>query len=174
MNDFDFLAGTWDVTNRRLADFLNADSGWEEFPAVSRATRHFDGAASFDEIEFPTKGSAGMTLRLYDPEREQWTLNWASRRTGTLFPPVTGRFDAVTGTGVFEGEDTYDGTAVRVRFVWSRTRSGAGTGVNAGVEVDADADSPRWEQFFSADGGATWVRNWTMDFSRRSADGSAA
>ncbi|WP_327306109.1 hypothetical protein [Streptomyces sp. NBC_01298] len=159
MNDFDFFAGTWDVTNRWLADFLDADSGWEEFPAVSRATRHFDGAASFDEIEFPTKGFAGMTLRLYDPEREQWTLNWASRRTGTLFPPVTGRFDATTGTGVFEGEDTYEGKAVRVRFVWSRT--GAGT------------DSPRWEQFFSADGGAGWVHNWTMDFSRRAVEGAA-
>ncbi|MFZ3498466.1 hypothetical protein ACODT5_35445 [Streptomyces sp. 5.8] len=158
MNDFDFLVGTWDVSNRWLADFLDADSGWEAFPAVSRATRHFGGAASFDEIEFPTKGFAGMTLRLYEPEREQWTLNWANRRTGTLFPPVTGGFDPATGTGVFEGEDTYGGKAVRVRFVWSRT----------------EADSPRWEQFFSADGAEkNWVHNWTMDFSRRAADAAA-
>lgn len=157
MNDFDFFVGTWDVSNRWLADFLDADSGWEVFPAVSRATRHFDGAASFDEIEFPTKGFAGMTLRLYEPEREQWTLNWAGRRTGTLFPPVTGRFDPATGTGVFEGEDTYGGKDVRVRFVWSRTETG----------------SPRWEQFFSADGAESWVHNWTMDFSRRAA-GTAA
>lgn len=158
MNDFDFLVGTWDVSNRWLADFLDADSGWEASPAVSRATRHFDGAASFDEIEFPTKGFAGMTLRLYEPEREQWSLNWASRRTGTLFPPVTGGFDPATGTGVFEGEDTYGGKAVRVRFVWSRT----------------ETDSPRWEQFFSADGAEkNWVHNWTMDFSRRAADTAA-
>ncbi|WP_327253420.1 hypothetical protein [Streptomyces sp. NBC_01244] len=157
MNDFDFLVGTWDVSNRWLADFLDGGSGWEEFPAVSRATRHFDGAASFDEIEFPTKGFAGLTLRLYEPERERWTLNWSSRRTGTLFPPVTGRFDPATGTGVFQGEDTYGGKDVLVRFVWSRT----------------DTDSPRWEQFFSADGGESWIHNWAMDFSRRAA-GTAA
>ncbi|MFI6148256.1 hypothetical protein [Streptomyces sp. NPDC051109] len=150
MNDFDFLLGTWDVTNRRRLDFLDPDGEWEEFPAVSRASRHFDGAASFDEIEFPTEGYAGLTLRLYDPEREQWSLYWASRRTGTLFPPVTGRF--TDGVGVFEGEDTYAGKAVGVRFVWSGTASG----------------SPRWEQFFSLDGGASWIHNWTMDFRPRS------
>jgi hypothetical protein len=32
MNDFDFLAGTWDVANRWLGDFLDPGSGWEEFP----------------------------------------------------------------------------------------------------------------------------------------------
>ncbi|MEW2136944.1 hypothetical protein AB0892_10145 [Streptomyces sp. NPDC005409] len=150
MNAFDFLTGTWDVTNRWRTDFLDADSAWEEFPAVSRASRHFDGGASFDEIVFPTKGFGGLTLRLFDREREEWSLYWSSRRTGTLFPPVTGRFDG--GRGVFEGEDTHAGKAVRVRFVWSGTAPG---------------ESPRWEQFFSLDEGATWIHNWTMDFARR-------
>ncbi|MGW0364266.1 hypothetical protein [Streptomyces sp. NPDC002990] len=149
MHDFDFLVGSWDVTNRWRTDFLDADSQWEEFPAVSRASRHFDGGANFDEIEFPTKGFAGITLALYDREREQWSLSWASRRTGTLFPPVTGRFEG--GRGVFEGDDTHDGKPVRVRCVWSGTETG----------------SPRWEQFFSLDGGGSWLRNWTMDFTRR-------
>nr|WP_133897680.1 hypothetical protein [Streptomyces sp. KS 21] len=151
MNDFDFLFGTWDVTNRWRTDFLDPDSDWEEFPALSKASRHFEGAANFDEIEFPTKGFAGLTLRLYDPEREQWSLYWASRRTGTLFPPVTGRF--TDGTGVFEGEDTHAGKVVRARFVWK----------------DIRADSARWEQYFSLDEGATWLLNWTMDLTRRTA-----
>ncbi|MEU7552394.1 hypothetical protein AB0B01_08515 [Streptomyces sp. NPDC044571] len=150
MNDFDFLLGTWDVTNRRRTDFLDADSAWEEFPAVSRASRHFDGHASFDEIEFPTKGFAGLTLRLYDPVREQWSLYWASGRTGTLFPPVVGGFRG--GTGVFEGEDSYEGKAVRVRFVWR----------------DITADSARWEQYFSVAEDDRWLLNWTMDLSRTS------
>lgn len=150
MNDFDFLAGSWDVTNRWRTDFLDPDSEWEEFPAVSRVSRHFDGGASFDEIEFPTKGFAGLTLRLFDGEREEWSLYWASKRTGALFPPVVGRFE--DGRGVFEGEDTHDGKAVRVRYLWSGTTSG----------------SPRWEQFFSLDAGETWLHNWTMDFRARS------
>ncbi|MCX4691791.1 hypothetical protein [Streptomyces sp. NBC_01408] len=149
MNDFDFLIGTWDVANRWRADFLDADSAWEEFPAVSRVSRHFDGGASFDEIDFRTKGFGGLTLRLFDREREQWSLYWSSRSTGLLFPPVVGRFDG--GRGVFEGEDTHDGKAVRVRFVWSGTAAG---------------ESPRWEQFFSVDEGDTWLQNWTMDFTR--------
>src|SRR5579859_4054794 len=86
MNDFDFFTGTWNVRNRWRTDFLDETSEWEEFPGVSRASRHFDGAAHFDEIDFPTKGSSGLTLRLYDPERAQWSLYWASKRTGTLFP----------------------------------------------------------------------------------------
>ncbi|MFZ3471116.1 hypothetical protein ACODT3_21045 [Streptomyces sp. 4.24] len=37
-----------------------------------------------DEIEFPTKGAAGLTVRLHDHERGRWTLNRAmdfTRRT---------------------------------------------------------------------------------------------
>lgn len=102
INDFDFLVGTWDVTNRWRTDFLDEASDWEEFPAVSHATRHFDGGASFDEITFPTKGFAGLTLRLYDRERGEWSLYWASARTGTLFPPVVGRFSGGRG-GVLRG-----------------------------------------------------------------------
>lgn len=138
------------VANRRRTDFLDARSAWEDFPAVSRASRHFGGHASFDEIEFPTLGSAGLTLRLYDPERGQWSLHWAGARTGTLFPPVAGGFRE--GVGVFEGEDGYEGTPVRVRFVWR----------------DITADSARWEQCFCTDGGAGWLLNWTMDFTRTS------
>ncbi|MFG2879670.1 hypothetical protein ACGFYU_32450 [Streptomyces sp. NPDC048337] len=149
MNDFDFLVGDWDVLNRWRVDFLDVESDWEEFPAVSRGSRHFDGGASFDEIDFPTKGFGGLTLRLFDREREEWSLYWSSRRTGTLFPPVVGRFEG--GRGVFEGEDTHDGKAVRVRFVWS------------GITEDA----ARWEQFFSVDGGDSWIHNWTMELARR-------
>lgn len=149
MNDFDFLTGTWDVANTWRTDFLDENSPWEEFPAVSRASRHFGGAANVDEIEFPTKGFSGLTVRLYDPVREQWSLYWASKRTGTLFPPVTGRFDG--DRGEFHGDDTHDGKQVRVRFVWS------------GVSED----SARWEQAFSVDGGRTWVTNWIMRLTRR-------
>ncbi|WP_433888757.1 hypothetical protein [Streptomyces sp. CA-111067] len=149
MNDFDFLTGDWDVANRRLLDFLDGDSGWEEFPGTSRASRHFGGAANFDEIDFPTKGTAGLTIRLYDPERELWSLYWASKTTGTLFPPVTGRFAG--GRGEFSGEDSYEGKPVGVRFVWS--------GITAGAA--------RWEQAFSVDGGSTWLTNWVMDLTRR-------
>src|SRR5271155_1043695 len=149
MHDFDFFAGTWDIVNRWRTDFLDSSSEWEEFPGISHASRHFDGHASFDEIIFPTKGFSGLTLRLYNPDTGQWSLYWASKRTGTLCPPVTGAFKA--GAGQFFGEDTYNDVPILARFRW--------TGITAG--------SAHWEQAFSADGGETWLDNWYMDATRR-------
>jgi hypothetical protein len=155
MNDFDFYTGVWDVTNRRRTDFLEETcfseeaKEWEEFPAVSRASRHFGGGANFDEIEFPTLGVSGLTLRLHDPERDEWSLYWVSSRDGLLTPPVVGRF--TDGVGEFYGDDTVRGKEVRVRFVWS--------GITA--------NSARWEQAFSVDGEKTWITNWIMESARR-------
>lgn len=149
MHDFDFLVGTWDVTNRWRKDFLDENSDWEEFPAVSRASSHFGGAANFDEIYFPTKGFSGLTLRLHQPERREWSLYWASKRTGTLFPPVVGSF--TSGRGEFFGDDVHEDRQVRVRFIWS----------------DITVDTARWEQAFSTDGGGTWITNWIMALQRR-------
>jgi len=147
-HDFDFFHGEWQVAHRRRTDFLDPDSDWTEFAATSWCRSLFDGAANVDEIDLPHLGAKGLTLRLFDVERKEWSLNWSSSRTGTLFPPVTGRFDG--DRGEFYGDDTHDGKDVRVRFVWA----------------DVSPASARWEQAFSTDGGATWVTNWTMDFTR--------
>ncbi|MCX4742093.1 hypothetical protein [Streptomyces antibioticus] len=147
-HDFDFLHGEWLVHNRRRTDFLDPDSGWEEFPATSRCLPLFGGAANLDEIDLPHLGFQGLTLRLFEPVRRTWALHWSSSTTGTLFPPVVGRFE--NGLGHFHGDDTHDGKDVRVRFVWS--------GISA--------DTAHWEQAFSVDGGRTWLSNWTMAFSR--------
>ncbi|WP_406120157.1 hypothetical protein [Streptomyces sp. NBC_00989] len=147
-HDFDFFHGEWEVANRRLTDFLRPGSGWEEFEGTNRCRPLFDGAANVDEIDMPHLGSKGLTLRLFDRETRLWSLNWSSSRSGKLFPPVTGRFE--DGRGEFYGDDTHEGKDVRVRFVWS--------GVSA--------TGARWEQAFSVDDGASWVTNWTMDFTR--------
>ncbi|WP_031165359.1 hypothetical protein [Streptosporangium roseum] len=148
MSDFDFLFGAWTVTNRRLVRPLTGSTEWDEFPATSVARPVFGGAANVDEITFPTKGFSGFTLRLFDVEREEWSLYWASSRTGTLFPPVVGRFAG--GRGEFYGDDTHEGTPVRARFIWS----------------EITAVSARWEQAFSVDGEKTWETNWIMELAR--------
>jgi hypothetical protein len=146
--DFDFFHGEWEVFHRRRTDFLDPDSGWEEFPATSRCWPLFDGAANLDEIDMPHLSAKGATLRLFERETGQWSLNWASSISGTLFPPVVGCFEG--GVGTFYGDDTYDGKDIRARFVWS--------GISA--------TSARWEQAFSVDGGRTWLTNWSMEFTR--------
>jgi hypothetical protein len=150
VGDFDFLIGTWEVANRRLREPLSGRTDWDEFPAsVTCHGALFDGAANLDEIRFPTKSFCGLTLRLFEPETQQWTLNWVNSANGQLTPPMIGRFGP-DGRGEFSGPDTHNGDAIQCRFVWS----------------DISATTARWEQAFSADEGRTWETNWTMRFRR--------
>ena len=59
-----------------------------------------------------------------------------------------GGFD--NGVGTFVAEDTFAGRPILVRFRWS------------GITPT----TCRWEQAFSADGGATWEVNWVMESTR--------
>jgi len=147
VGDFDFLIGSWRVANRRLVERLVGCTDWEEFDATSRGWQLLDGAGNVDEFRFPD-GTSATTLRLFDAERQQWSLYWATSVEGRLLPPVHGGF--VDGVGTFYGDDTHHGTPVRVRYVWSAIA----------------ATSARWEQSFSVDGGQQWEKNWIMELSR--------
>jgi hypothetical protein len=147
-NDFDFLIGTWDVHNRTLRARLGGSTEWDEFPGWAVVRPLFGGAANIDEIEFPTKGTWGCTVRLHDRDTGLWSLFWVSSERTVLDPPVIGRF--ADGRGVFYGDDVYEGRPIRVRYVWS----------------DITATSARWEQAFSVDGEQTWETNWTMELTR--------
>lgn len=93
-------------------------------------------------MQGPAGRIEGLSLRLYNPEARQWSLNFASARTGTLSPPVLGEFK--NGRGEFSGQEFLDGRAILVRFIIS----------------DVTASSARFEQAFSEDGGKTWEVNW--------------
>ena len=148
--DFDFWMGSWKIHNRYLRERLEGSTDWVEFEATSTA-RPLPGVLG-NEDEFRTDhdgGFVGMSFRFFDPASGRWSIYWAdSRRPGVLDPPVFGSFSG--DTGVFEGTDTHEGRPVLVRFTW--------TGVST--------PTPRWEQAFSDDGGATWETNWIMDFTR--------
>jgi hypothetical protein len=149
--DFDFFTGSWNCRHRRLRQLLAGCDDWDEFGSTAECWPLFGGAANVDELKVPERGFTGMSLRLLDPERGEWTIYWANSRDGRLQPPVTGRFSG--GMGVFYGDDTHQGRDVRVRYTWS--------GITA--------DSARWEQAYSADGEQTWETNWVMEFTRRPA-----
>lgn len=148
MHDFDFLFGSWNVANRRLAALFEESDTWNEFPGRATVRPVLDGIGNIDEVTFPTHGFGGVTLRLFDLEKKVWRIYWSDTRTGVLFPAVEGVFRG--GRGDFYGDDVHDGAPVRVHFVWSGTTT----------------DTPRWEQRFSRDGGETWETNWIMDLSR--------
>jgi hypothetical protein len=149
--DFDFFMGSWNVRNRMLRARLAGSDEWGEFAATSVARPILDGLGNEDEFRTSWGGGfVAMSFRFFDPGSRRWSIYWAdARRSGLLDPPVIGGFAGATG--VFEGEDTFEGRPILVRFVWS------------GVTTPA----PRWEQSFSDDGGDTWETNWIMDFTRR-------
>jgi hypothetical protein len=146
--DFEFLTGSWDVRHRRLRSPLTGSDDWDEFGSTCRCWPLFDGAANVDELRVPERGFTGLSLRLLDPARGEWTIYFASTRTGLLQPPVTGRFSG--GVGLFYGDDVHDGQDVRVRYTWSGITPAAA----------------RWEQAYSPDGEQTWEVNWIMELTR--------
>jgi hypothetical protein len=148
--DFDFWMGSWNVHNRWLKERLAGSDDWEEFPATVVARPLLDGLGNEDEFRTDHAGGfIGMSFRFFDPVKERWSIYWAdTRRCGVLDPPVFGGFDG--DVGVFEGEATFEGRPIVMRFTWS------------GVTTP----TPRWEQAFSTDGGGSWETNWIMEFAR--------
>ncbi|MDB5538551.1 MAG: hypothetical protein JWQ89_278 [Devosia sp.] len=145
---FDFNHGDWVVTNRRLKQRGVGSAEWDVFTSYETAQLLMGGTVSIDESDFPTMGFKGMSLRLYNPERDEWAIYWINSATGVLQPPVFGRFE--NGRGIFAGDDEDGGGPVKVLFDWTGT----------------DSDTPRWSQAFSYDGGKTWETNWIMEFRR--------
>ena len=148
-HDFDFLAGEWDVMNRRLAHRGVGSNEWTEFPATIRGARYLDGVASVDQIDFPTLGFSGLTVRTFDLKTRRWSIYWVNGKRGCcLTNPVEGVF--VGDRGEFYGTDEDDGRPVRVRYVWTKL----------------GPDSARWEQAFDY-GDGKWELNWMNTLTRR-------
>lgn len=147
-HDFDFYFGDWSIRNERLKGRLIGCTDWERFDATQTCRPVLGGVGNLDEFG-GSDGFLGMTLRLYDLERHHWNIYWASNRTGTLEPPVTGVFE--DGVGTFFGRDVHRGIPVVVRFTW----------------FDITPRSASWDQAFSTDDGQTWETNWRMRMTRR-------
>jgi hypothetical protein len=143
-SDFDFEFGTWRTHLRLLVAPLTGSNEWVEYEGISVVSPVLDGRANLVElgVEGPAGRIEGLSLRLYDPEARQWSLNFSNVRTGRLSAPVIGHF--AEGRGEFYGQERIGGRTVLVRFVIS------------GITPT----SARFEQAFSVDGGQTWEVNW--------------
>jgi hypothetical protein len=148
--DFDFEIGNWNTYLRRLARPMTGSTTWVEYRGTSVVTKVWHGDANLVELDVTgsTGRIQGLSLRLYNPESKQWSLNFASRAGGTLTPPVTGEFR--NGIGEFHGVDVANGRAILARF----------------IITPITPDSIRFEQSFSGDGGKTWELNWIAVDSR--------
>lgn len=151
MGDFGFQTGAWRVRHRKLTGRLVGSSDWVEFGGTCSAFEVMGGEANVEDnfLDDPTGPYRAAAFRRRDPATGQWSIWWHDGRfSGSGDPPVVGDFE--DGVGRFFCHDTLDGRPIRVRFTWS----------------DITPHSARWEQAFSADGGATWEVNWVMTFER--------
>ena len=149
-HDFDFELGTWKIHLKKLMHPLTGSTTWVEFDGSSVTRKVWDGRSQLEEFETDSPGGGhieGLTLRLYDPQTHQWSLYWATSKSGTIGVPTIGQFK--DGHGEFYDTEPAgpNGKSILVRFIWSKT----------------DTDSPHFEQSFSEDGGKTWEVNWITD-----------
>ena len=148
--DFDFEIGKWVTHLWRLEHPLSHSNSWVEYWGTTAVSKVWNGRANL--VELDVNGLAGrieaLSLRLYNPQSRQWSLNFASSAGGTMNPPTIGKFK--NGRGEFYDKETPNGRAILVRFVIS----------------DIKPDSCRFEQAFSEDDGKTWEINWIAIDSR--------
>ncbi len=143
-HDFDFEFGTWRTHVDRLEHPLTGSTTWLAYDGTTVVSPVWNGRANLVELDVtgPDGRLEGLNLRLYNPDTQQWSLNFANARAGVLTTPTVGGFRG--GRGAFYDREPVGGRTVLVRF----------------VITPAGRDTCRFEQAFSADGGHTWEVNW--------------
>jgi hypothetical protein len=146
-HDFDFEIGIWKTHLKRLAHPLTGSTTWVEYDGTSSIRKIWKGRANMVELE--VDGPAGhieaLSLRLYNPESHQWSLNFSNSRGGTMATPSVGEFK--NGRGEFIDQESLGPRMILVKFVIQQI-------------------SPsvcHFEQSYSDDGGKSWELNWVAD-----------
>jgi len=149
-HDFDFEFGSWKAHIKRLLHPLTGSNDWVDLDGISVVRKVWDGRANLGELEVgnATTHLEGLSLRLYSPQSRQWSIYWSNSSDGSLGTAMVGQFK--NGRGEFYDQETFQGAAIYVRFIFS----------------DITSTSFRLEQAFSTDGGKTWEPNWIATFSR--------
>lgn len=146
-HDFDFEIGTWKTHLKRLLHPLTGSTTWVEYGGTSTVRKVWKGRANL--VELAVDGPAGhieaLSLRLYNPESHQWSLNFANSAGGTMATPSVGEFN--NGRGEFIDQEALGPRMILVKFVISRVSPTA----------------CHFEQSFSDDGGKSWELNWIAD-----------
>jgi hypothetical protein len=136
--------------SQRLDHRLVGSTNWVESDGTSFTRKVWRGRADLEEFETDSPAGGhieGLTLRLYVPQTHQWSLYWATSKSGAMGVPTVGEFK--NGRGEFFDTEPSgpNGRSILCRFVWTNTNT----------------DTPHFEQSFSEDGGKTWEVNCITD-----------
>ncbi len=146
-HDFDFEIGTWKTHLRRRLHPLTGSTTWVDYDGTSTIRKVWNGRANLVELE--ADGPAGhieaLSLRLYNPESHQWSLNFSNSAGGTMTTPSVGEFHG--GRGEFIDQEAFGPRMILVKFAIAKISPTA----------------CHFEQSFSDDAGKTWELNWIAD-----------
>src|SRR5256885_3057569 len=105
-HDFDFEIGKWKTHLRRLVHPLTGSTTWVEYDGITVVSKVWNGKANL--VELDVTGSAGhieaLSLRLYNSDSHQWSLNFANSAGGAMGVPTIGEFK--NGRGEFYDQET--------------------------------------------------------------------
>ena len=151
--DFDFEIGSWKThlkISSRIGHPFTGPNTWTEYEGITVVRKVWNGRANLVELEVdgPKGHLEGLSLRLYNPQSHQWSLNFANSKVGAMSVPTVGEFK--NGRGEFYDYEAIDGRMMWVRNIWS----------------DMTPNACHFEQAFSEDGGKTWEVNWIADDTR--------
>src|SRR5262245_15162503 len=93
-HDFDFHIGTWKTSVRRRVRPLTGSTTWVEMNGTTVVRKVWNGRANLVELsaDSPSGHFEGLSLRLYNPESRQWSLNFSNASDGTLSESTVGEF----------------------------------------------------------------------------------
>ena len=150
-HDFDFDIGTWKTHTSRLQHPLTGSKTWIEMEGTTVVGKIWNGRGNLAALESdgPTGHLELLSLRLYDPQAKQWSLNFATSKIGTISVPMIGEFN--NGRAVFYDQEPFNGRTIWVRFTM----------------FSISPNSAQSEQAFSDDGGKSWETNWINKYTRR-------
>jgi hypothetical protein len=132
-NQFDFWLGEWDVT-------------WgEDGKGTNRVERILGGKIIQENFQAPDLD--GISVSVYDPEREVWCQTWVDSN-GTYLD-FTGRFEA--GKMTLGRAAVVRGESCKQRMVW--------------YAIQDSEFEWNWER--SDDGGTTWHVLWQIHYKRK-------
>jgi len=156
-HDFDWDLGAWTTHQHRRLHPLTGSTTWVDYHGTDVVHKLWDGANwGMVEADGPAGHLQIYTIRLYNPDTHEWTVNFTNPSIGALATPVTGGFK--DGRAEFYDQEFLGGRTIMVRFSIS--------GITA--------DTCHFEQAFSADGGKTWEVNFIVDEERVKGGGDKA
>ena len=152
-HDFDFDIGVWHTHIKRILDPFASDSGSMELNGTITVRKVWDGKAELEEVEVdgPKGHWEGLSLLLYNPGAHQWSQSYVNSKVGAFSSSDATVGEFKDGRGVLVGQDstTYDKT-ILVKVIYS----------------DIKPDSHQYAEWYSNDGGTTWVLSFTANLTR--------